>query len=89
MFSLSALAINAADSSKINGYISDSMCGAKHAGSGSDCVKKCIQGGMKPVFVDDKKIVWAMYDWNDFGPATAIQVLDDPGVPENPGDLQR
>ncbi len=60
MFSLSALAINAADSSKINGYISDSMCGAKHAGSGSDCVKKCIQGGMKPVFVDDKKIVWAI-----------------------------
>jgi hypothetical protein len=37
----------------------------------------------------DKKVVWAMYDWNDFGPATAVQVLDDPGIPENPGDLQR
>jgi outer membrane protein assembly factor BamB len=37
----------------------------------------------------DKKIVWAMYDWDDFGPATAIQALDDPGIPENPGDLQR
>jgi len=37
----------------------------------------------------DKKLVWAMYDWNDFGPATAIQVLDEPGIPENPGDLQR
>jgi hypothetical protein len=37
----------------------------------------------------DKKIVSAMYDWRDFGPATAIQVLDDPGIPENPGDLQR
>jgi outer membrane protein assembly factor BamB len=36
-----------------------------------------------------KKVVWAMYDWKDFGPATAIQVLDDPGIPENPGDLQR
>ena len=40
------------------GWISDDMCGAKHAGSGADCVKKCIQDGMKPVFVDDKKQVW-------------------------------
>lgn len=60
MFSLSTLAINAADSSKINGWISDSMCGAKHAGSGADCVKKCIANGMKPVFVDEKKIVWSI-----------------------------
>jgi len=30
-----------------------------------------------------------MYDWKDFGPATAVQILDDPGVPENPGELQR
>ncbi|MFY9923423.1 MAG: hypothetical protein WCA95_13015 [Opitutaceae bacterium] len=37
----------------------------------------------------DKRVVWAMYDWKDFGPATAVQLLDDPGVPENPGDLQR
>jgi hypothetical protein len=37
------------------------MCGAKHAGSGADCVKKCIAGGMKPVFVDDsKKAVWTI-----------------------------
>jgi hypothetical protein len=37
----------------------------------------------------DKKVVSAMYDWRDFGPATAVQILDDPGVPENPGELQR
>jgi hypothetical protein len=37
----------------------------------------------------DKKVVSAMYDWNRFGPATAVQVLDEPGVPETPGDLQR
>jgi hypothetical protein len=36
-----------------------------------------------------KKVVSAMYDWDDFGPATAIQVLDEPGVAENPGELQR
>ena len=37
----------------------------------------------------DKKVVSAMYNWRDFGPATAVQVLDDPGIPENPGELQR
>jgi hypothetical protein len=36
-----------------------------------------------------KNVVWALYDWKDFGPATAIQALDDPGIPENPGELQR
>ncbi len=56
-----AVAASAADSKSINGWISDSMCGAKHAGSGSDCVKKCIQGGMAPVFVDEeKKQVWTI-----------------------------
>jgi hypothetical protein len=37
----------------------------------------------------DKKVVWALQDWTNLGPATAVQLLDDPGVPENPGDLQR
>ncbi|MGD0087102.1 MAG: hypothetical protein ABSC24_08230 [Verrucomicrobiota bacterium] len=37
----------------------------------------------------DKKVVWALKDWTDFGPASAVQLLDDPGIPENPGDLQR
>ena len=61
VFALSALAAKAADSSKVTGYISDSMCAAKHAGTGAACVKKCIEGGMKPVFVDDaKKAVWTI-----------------------------
>jgi hypothetical protein len=51
----------AADSTKINGWISDSMCGAKHAGTGAACAKKCIEGGSAPVFVDEaKKEVWAI-----------------------------
>lgn len=55
------LSASAADSSAVTGWISDSMCGAKHAGSGSACVKKCIEGGMKPVFVDEgKKAVWSI-----------------------------
>ena len=58
---LSPLAVMAADSKTINGWISDSMCGAKHAGCGAECVKKCIDGGMTPVFVDDaKKQVWTI-----------------------------
>jgi hypothetical protein len=57
-FALTGLAVKAADSTKISGWISDSTCGARHAGSGADCVKKCIVGGQKPVFVDQGKNVW-------------------------------
>ena len=61
-FGATAIAASAADSTKINGWISDSMCGAQHAGTGSACVKKCIGGmGGSPVFVDeDKKAVWTI-----------------------------
>jgi hypothetical protein len=58
---LMALPAAAADSTKSNGWISDAMCGAKHAGSGSACAKKCIEGGEAPVFVDEaKKEVWTI-----------------------------
>jgi hypothetical protein len=38
----------------------------------------------------DKKVVWALSEWNDpdLGPASSIQLLDEPGVPEN-GEPQR
>jgi hypothetical protein len=39
----------------------------------------------------EKKVVWALRSWDSpaaLGPATVIQLLDEPGVPEN-GDLQR
>jgi hypothetical protein len=59
--STGAIVASAADSTHINGWISDSMCGAKHAGSGAACVKKCVEGGMAPVFVDEgKKAVWSI-----------------------------
>jgi len=55
------LSARAVDSTQINGWISDAMCGAKHAGSGADCVKGCIKHGQKPVFVDEaKKQVWSI-----------------------------
>jgi Mala s 1-like protein len=39
----------------------------------------------------DKKVVWALSEWNnpDLGPASSIQLLDQPGTAENPGDQQR
>jgi len=54
------LSAMAADTT-INGWISDAMCGAKHAGTGAACAKKCIAGGEAPVFVDEaKKEVWTI-----------------------------
>ena len=52
----------AADTSKIDGWISDSMCGSKHVGDNPSCVKSCIKSmGAKPVFVDSaKKAVWTI-----------------------------
>jgi hypothetical protein len=48
---------------KLSGWISDSKCAAAHMGTGQACVKKCIAGGEKPVFVDDAtKKVWTIDD---------------------------
>ncbi len=59
LFALTVFAAQAAEVSH-TGWISDSMCGAKHTGTGAACVKKCIEGGEKPVFVDSKKQVWSI-----------------------------
>jgi hypothetical protein len=61
LLSMVSVVAFAADSTKVDGYISDAMCGAKHAGTGAACAKKCLAGGEKPVFVDSaKKEVWAI-----------------------------
>lgn len=36
----------------------------------------------------DRKVVWVLQDWKNLGPATSAQFLDQPGIPERPGDLQ-
>lgn len=51
----------------------------------------CSRGGkgQGPQLVEvtpDKKVVWVLQDWAQFGPATAVQILDDSGYPERPGD---
>ncbi|MEO8416314.1 MAG: hypothetical protein ABI472_21815 [Ginsengibacter sp.] len=48
-------------------------------------------GGKGPQLVEvtpDKKVVWVLWDWKKVGPATAVQILDDPGIPEIPGDSE-
>ena len=47
--------------------------------------KQLRSAGMTP----DKKLAWVLQDWKNLGPATTVQLLDEPGIPENPGDLQR
>lgn len=51
----------------------------------------CSRGGKNqgPQLVEvtpKKKVVWVLWDWTHFGPATAVQILDDPGIPEKPGN---
>jgi hypothetical protein len=53
----------------------------------------CSRGGngKGPQLVEvtrDKKVVWVLQDWANLGPATAVQILDDPGIPENPGESE-
>ncbi|HLJ78113.1 MAG TPA: hypothetical protein VKT75_11905, partial [Acidobacteriaceae bacterium] len=37
----------------------------------------------------DKKVVWTLADYKELGPASTIQLLDQPGNSEKPGDLER
>jgi outer membrane protein assembly factor BamB len=53
----------------------------------------CSRGGSGkgPQLVEvtpDKKVVWVLWDYRELGPATAVQILDDPGVPEIPGESE-
>ena len=45
----------AGDAQTVNGWVSDSKCGAKGANAGAEaCTKKCIGAGASPVVVSDK-----------------------------------
>lgn len=46
------------------------------------------KGGQLIEVTPDKKVVWVLQDWANLGPATAVQILNDPGVPENPGESE-
>jgi hypothetical protein len=36
----------------------------------------------------DKKVVWVLQNWKNLADATAVQILDDPGIPEIPGESE-
>ena len=49
------------------------------------------QNGKGPQLIEvtkEKKIVWVLHDWQHVGDATAVQILDDPGIPEIPGQSE-
>ena len=55
LVSLLATASFAGDATTVNGWISDSKCGAKGANEGAAaCTKKCLEGGASIVVVTDK-----------------------------------
>lgn len=50
------------------------------------------EGGKTPQMVEitpKKEVVWVLKDWKNLGPCTAVQILTDGGIPENPGECQR
>lgn len=54
----------------------------------------CSMGnnGTTPQLVEvtpQKEVVWVLDDWRKLGPATAVQILDDPGDPQIPGECER
>lgn len=60
--------------------------------NGNTIICSTGDNGKTPQLVEvtpDKEIVWVLKDWRELGPATAIQILDDPGDPEKPGECER
>lgn len=59
-----AFAVDAGKTIKVDGWISETKCGAEHAslsGANRKCVEKCIREGAKPVFITDAgKEIWAI-----------------------------
>jgi hypothetical protein len=60
LFTLVGLTFAKSDDAKAKwtkGWVSDSKCGTKGAGTGHEaCAKKCLDGGEKVVFVDEYKM---------------------------------
>lgn len=49
------------------------------------------KGGKGPQLIEvtpAKKVVWVLHDWKHLPDATALQILDDPGIPEIPGQSE-
>ena len=62
LFVVAAGASEKGKATSINGWVSDTGCGVKHAkAGGAECIKKCQGMGQKLAFVSDAdKSVWAV-----------------------------
>ena len=86
--------------SDLPGYVLRNVQEVTRISNGNTLISNWVAGAYKPAdwpktvqffeVTPDKKIVWALSSWQnpDLGPATSIQLLDQPGIAEN-GDLQR
>jgi hypothetical protein len=85
---------------ELPGYPMDVVQEIGRLANGNTVIANWVAGNTKPEdwpstiqiieVTPAKKVVWALRQWKDpdLGPASSIQLLDQPGVPEN-GDLQR
>ncbi|MEO8736307.1 MAG: hypothetical protein ABI380_07175 [Edaphobacter sp.] len=85
---------------ELPGFPLDDVQGVSRLANGNTLISNWVSGNTKPAdwpstvqFVEvtpAKKVVWALRQWNNpnLGPASSIQLLDQPGIPEN-GDLKR
>jgi hypothetical protein len=85
---------------ELPGYPLDVVQEVGRLANGNTVITNWVAGNTKPEdwpstiqiieVTPAKKVVWALQQWKDpdLGPASSIQLLDQPGVPEN-GDLQR
>ena len=53
-----------------------------------DARVRIAQGPQLIEVTRDKKVVWILQDWKHVGDGTAVQILDDPGIPEIPGESE-
>lgn len=59
VLSISVVTFAADKASTMTGVVTDEKCAKGDMATNSDCAKKCIEGGQKAVFVNDKdKSVW-------------------------------
>ena len=85
---------------ELSGYPLDVVQEVDRLANGNTVFANWVAGNTKPEnwpstiqiieVTPDKKVVWALRQWSDanLGPASSIQLLDQPGKPEN-GDLER
>ncbi len=85
----------AIESNSIPGIVLHDVQTADRLASGNTII--CNRGGSAknsnpPQVLEvtpDKQVVWVLQDYKDLPSCTGIQLLDEPGTPETPGDLLR